>query len=266
VSEQPTSKKLSTEEIASLYNMLRPYPSESQVTECLKELLEHRAAHEPRAIHTVGQLGEAIEPVLKALTIEGNEPYQLTVLFKHNEDGSIGLLNAQYIAVSNLESSPDSRCRCYATLRVPFCPIHGDAASAQPPPVVHDRPLSAVQRLHNICDALREQADESPFTREEWDRVDKQTVEQQQRIRELEAEVSTLREHLAEVNRLMSLNCRTVERLEAENGGLHAALDQMGRVREGDGLPSPEKLRHVHISGICMPGCPACSTATKGGE
>lgn len=38
------------------------------------------------------------------------------------------------------------------------------------------RVLSATERLHNICDALSEQADESPFTREEWDEVDRQTV------------------------------------------------------------------------------------------
>lgn len=113
------------------------------------------------------------------------------------------------------------------------------ARACHEPAVIHDRPLSASQRLHNICDALNEQANESPFTREEWERVDKQTVEHLARIRELEAEVSTLREHLAEVNRLMSLNCRTVERLQAENGGLNAALDQMGRVREGNGAAQP---------------------------
>jgi heme oxygenase len=38
------------------------------------------------------------------------------------------------------------------------------------------RARSATDRLHNICDALSEQADESPFTREEWDRIDAQTV------------------------------------------------------------------------------------------
>lgn len=46
------------------------------------------------------------------------------------------------------------------------------------------RPLSASERLHNICDALSEQADESPFTREEWERVDKQTVALQKSLRE----------------------------------------------------------------------------------
>lgn len=39
-------------------------------------------------------------------------------------------------------------------------------------------------------------------------------VADRSKIALLEAEVSTLREHLAEVNRLMSLNCRKVERLE----------------------------------------------------
>lgn len=85
--------------------------------------------------------------------------------------------------------------------------------SAHEPPL-EQRPLSASQRLHNICDALSEQADESPFTKEEWERVDKEAVAAQARIRELEAEVSTLRDHLAEQNRLLSLNCREVERLQ----------------------------------------------------
>jgi hypothetical protein len=49
MTEQVPSKRLSTETIASLYNLLRPYPSESQVTECLKELLDRRAADEPAA-------------------------------------------------------------------------------------------------------------------------------------------------------------------------------------------------------------------------
>lgn len=62
------------------------------------------------------------------------------------------------------------------------------------PSVVHDRPLSASQRLHNICDALSEDADESPFTREEWDRVDKQTVELQKRVRRLEDAVTARRD------------------------------------------------------------------------
>ena len=36
---------------------------------------------------------------------------------------------------------------------------------------------SPTTRLHNLCDGLSEDADESPFTREEWERIDKQTVE-----------------------------------------------------------------------------------------
>lgn len=54
-------------------------------------------------------------------------------------------------------------------------------ASSQPP---RARTLNASERLHNICDALSEQADESPFTREEWERVDKQTVALQKSLRE----------------------------------------------------------------------------------
>ncbi len=34
----------------------------------------------------------------------------------------------------------------------------------------------ASTRLHRICDALSELADESPFTREEWDRIDRENV------------------------------------------------------------------------------------------
>lgn len=49
------------------------------------------------------------------------------------------------------------------------------------------RELSASERLHNICDALHEQAAESPFTREEWDRVDAEIVRLQNRVKELEA-------------------------------------------------------------------------------
>lgn len=36
--------------------------------------------------------------------------------------------------------------------------------------------LTASQRFHNLCAALEEQAKESPFTREEWELVDKETA------------------------------------------------------------------------------------------
>lgn len=45
------------------------------------------------------------------------------------------------------------------------------------------RALSATERLHNICDALSEQADESPFTREEWERIDNETARLQESVR-----------------------------------------------------------------------------------
>lgn len=102
-------------------------------------------------------------------------------------------------------------------------------AAHEPP--LEQRPLSAVQRLHNICDAMSEHADDSPFTREEWERVDKTAVEQQNRIRSLEAEVSTLRDHLAEVNRLMSLNVAEVERLRSPQPTA-SALDLARRFHE----------------------------------
>lgn len=100
---------------------------------------------------------------------------------------------------------------------------------------VHSRPNTqvnriieeALNRLHNMPAEL----------------VDKE------RVVLLEAEISTLREHLAEVNRLLSLNCREIERLRASTPRLvepRSAID---------------KPRHVAMSGICMPGCPACAEA-----
>lgn len=55
------------------------------------------------------------------------------------------------------------------------------------------RELSAIERLHNICDALSEQADESPFTREEWERIDKQTVAVEGAARALLDKMETVR-------------------------------------------------------------------------
>lgn len=55
------------------------------------------------------------------------------------------------------------------------------------------RTLSATERLHNICDALSEQADESPFTREEWERIDKQTVAVEGAARALLDKMDTVR-------------------------------------------------------------------------
>jgi uncharacterized small protein (DUF1192 family) len=55
---------------------------------------------------------------------------------------------------------------------------------------------SASDRLHNICQAISEQADESPFSREEWERLDALTVEQGKRIAALEVERDALKERL----------------------------------------------------------------------
>lgn len=44
---------------------------------------------------------------------------------------------------------------------------------------------SATERLHRLCDALSDQADESPFSREEWERIDKETVRLQNCLRHL---------------------------------------------------------------------------------
>jgi hypothetical protein len=56
---------------------------------------------------------------------------------------------------------------------------------ALPDETTTPRTLSATERLHNICDALSEQADESPYTREEWERIDAQTVAVQNAARAL---------------------------------------------------------------------------------
>jgi len=47
------------------------------------------------------------------------------------------------------------------------------------------RDSSPVERLHRLCDGISEQANESPFTREEWDAIDKQTVRLQNGLRGL---------------------------------------------------------------------------------
>ncbi len=46
---------------------------------------------------------------------------------------------------------------------------------------------SASDRLHNICEALSEDMNESPFTREEWDRIDAENAALRKEIKELRA-------------------------------------------------------------------------------
>jgi len=53
---------------------------------------------------------------------------------------------------------------------------------------------SASHRLHNLCDGISEQADESPFTREEWDRVDKETARVTNENRALRAALERIAE------------------------------------------------------------------------
>lgn len=72
-------------------------------------------------------------------------------------------------------------------------------------------------------------------------------VSDRERVKLLEAEVSTLREHLAEVNRLMSLNCREVERLHARCFELRNTLRDLIEANDdyinGDvGFPFAEAL------------------------
>lgn len=51
--------------------------------------------------------------------------------------------------------------------------------------IVARNKTSAVHRLHNLCDGLSEDADQSPFTREEWERIDRQTVHMQNQLRQI---------------------------------------------------------------------------------
>jgi hypothetical protein len=54
--------------------------------------------------------------------------------------------------------------------------------------------MDALRKLENIVAALNEQADESPFTREEWDRVDKQTAESNREVCGLLAQLAAAEE------------------------------------------------------------------------
>jgi len=51
--------------------------------------------------------------------------------------------------------------------------------------IVERNKTSATHRLHNLCDGLAEDADQSPFTREEWDRIDRQTLHMRKQLREI---------------------------------------------------------------------------------
>jgi hypothetical protein len=61
-----------------------------------------------------------------------------------------------------------------------------------------------------------------------------------ERVVELEAEVSTLRESLAEANRLLSLNCREVERLRGEGPGAEDGPWAEGWAQRAGLPPVPE--------------------------
>lgn len=73
--------------------------------------------------------------------------------------------------------------------------------------IVERNKASAVHRLHNICDALSEDAKESPFTREEWERIDKQTVEHLSTIQKQGDEIERLRAALERYGRHTHPNC-----------------------------------------------------------
>jgi hypothetical protein len=56
--------------------------------------------------------------------------------------------------------------------------------------------VSPVERLRRIVSFLEEQANESPFTREEWERVDKQIAEQNREIERLRAALLEYGQHV----------------------------------------------------------------------
>lgn len=73
-------------------------------------------------------------------------------------------------------------------------------------------------KLHRICDALNEQAAESPFSQEEWDRVDKQTAEKNARLAELEARLAWRKVSEPPADGVEVLTCH------AESGVINACI------------------------------------------
>lgn len=79
-------------------------------------------------------------------------------------------------------SQQEERRRIYATVdaeQLAAAIAERDALSRQLSEAVGElnrRKGDAATRLHNICENLSEQANESPFTREEWERIDAENV------------------------------------------------------------------------------------------
>lgn len=57
------------------------------------------------------------------------------------------------------------------------------------------REPSPSERLRNLCAALSEQADESPFTREEWERIDAENVSLRSENKRLHAFIANPPKH-----------------------------------------------------------------------
>lgn len=59
-------------------------------------------------------------------------------------------------------------------------------------------------RLHNLCEALQEDLDKSPYTREEWEQVDREIVELQRKLREAEANLAEREAELAKADAVIA--------------------------------------------------------------
>lgn len=68
--------------------------------------------------------------------------------------------------------------------------------------IVARNATSATHRLHNLCDGLAEDADESPFTRDEWARIDRQTVHMQSQLRQIADIAARGLEHVDDLSAL----------------------------------------------------------------
>ncbi len=95
-------------------------------------------------------------------------------------------LVAELDYASNMAGYGDKPLPGYAEARQKARQSLDDAIRSLPDETKKERQLSATDRLHNLCDALSEQANESPFSREEWERVDRDTAEKNRRIEHLE--------------------------------------------------------------------------------
>jgi hypothetical protein len=134
------------------------------------------------------------------------------------------------------------------------CEMCRDAEKAVETPA---RPsgVSATERLHRLCDALSEQADESPYTREEWDRIDKQTVRMQAALRQILGwrEIDdTMGGRLREIERIATQALEGVSEKAVETTASPAAF----QVKNGPASLPCDHCGRGLSEHICPPGRP----------